>query len=539
MPSRTDVLVPRRLAAALRELGVDTVFGLMGDGNLHHLIDFDDLGGTVVTAVTEGAAVSMADGYARVGSRLGVASVTHGPGATNMLTALVEAVRARTPLIVLTGDTVSRPDHLQALDLRALATVAGAGYHRVLRAEDVAGDLDAVVRRVLRSGTPVLFDVPVDLHGTEAAEAPILRPVDLGAGPAPGADDLDRALGVLASARRPVILAGRGAAGSRDEILRLAAVLGAPVGTTLLGKGLFAGEPLDLGVIGTLSSEVTARTVGDADCVLVLGAGLNRYTTVDGSLFAGAAVVHVDHDALRLSGAAAVGVVADVGAAVLAMTELLVEVEHPGSSGHPADLAERLAAHDPYDEFTDRSGVDTLDGRTVMLALDAVLPRERVVVTDTGRFVYAPWRYLGVAAPTDFVHTCNFASIGLGLGTAIGAAVASGRLTVAVVGDGGGLMNLLELSTAVRLGLPLVVVVCNDGAYGMEYRHLVHAGLDPSPARCAWPDFVEIGRALGADAITVRTREELDRAGELFAEVRRPLLLDVRCDPSVDVGEAS
>ena len=90
-----------------------------------------------------------------------------------------------------------------------------------------------------------------------------------------------------------------------------------------------------------------------------------------------------------------------------------------------------------------------------------------------------------------------------------------------------------------RLGLPLVVVVCNDSAYGMEYRHLVNAGLDPAPARCDWPDFTDLARALGADARTVRTREDLAGLEEAFTAVRRPLLLDVRCDPAVDVGETS
>ena len=158
-----------------------------------------------------------------------------------------------------------------------------------------------------------------------------------------------------------------------------------------------------------------------------------------------AAVVQVDRDPVRLGGPAevAVGIVADVGATVVAMTEMLDLAEHRPATGHPPDLAARLAARDPYAEFADSSGPDTLDVRTAMLELNRLLPSERVVVTDTGRFVYGPWRHLEVVRPTDFAHTCNFASIGLGLGTAIGAAVATGRLTVAVLGDGGGMMNLL------------------------------------------------------------------------------------------------
>ncbi|WP_436700594.1 thiamine pyrophosphate-binding protein [Nocardioides sp. BYT-33-1] len=527
----------RRVATALRELGVETVFGLMGEGNMRPLIDFAGLGGSVVAATTEGAAVSMADGYARVGRRLGVASVTHGPGATNALTALTEAVRARTPLLLLTGDTPPREDHLQRFDLRGLAALAGAGYVRVGAAADAAADVARATRRAATESRPVLLDLPVPLQRLDVADGPPLRPPSPLRPGAPGEEELDRALGILAGARRPVILAGRGALDARDEIVALAHCVGAPLGTTLLGKGLFAGEPLDLGVIGTLASGRALETVQAADCLLVLGAGLNRYTSVDGALLEGRAVVQVDRDPARISAAAEVGLVADVRRTAASMREQLIAAGQEPATAHRGDLAALLAA-EAAGPVASADGPDTLDPRTVMRWLDRVLPADRVVVTDTGRFVSAPWRLLSVRSPADFAHTCNFASIGLGLGTALGAAVAARRATVAVVGDGGGVMNLVELATAVRLGLPLLVVVCNDGAYGMEYRHLRAEDDDPSPARCVWPDFAAVARALGARAATVRTRADLEaldgRVAALGSDGAGPLLVDVRCDPDVD-----
>ena len=150
----------------------------------------------------------MSDGYARVGDRLGVASVTHGPGVTNALTALTEAVRAR-PARGPDGRhrAATRPSSSPGPARRR--GVAGAGYHRVLRAEHVAADLESVVRRVLTARRPVLFDLPVDLHRHEVVDEPRLHPIAVPSSGAPAPDDLDRALGVLASARRPVILAGR------------------------------------------------------------------------------------------------------------------------------------------------------------------------------------------------------------------------------------------------------------------------------------------------------------------------------------------
>ncbi|MBM7518763.1 thiamine pyrophosphate-binding protein [Nocardioides nitrophenolicus] len=529
-----------RVALALRELGVERIFGLMGEGNLRPLIDFDRLGGVVVAATTEGAAVSMADGYARVGRRLGVASVTHGPGATNALTALTEAVRARTPLLLLTGDTPPRDDHLQRFDLRGLAGLAGAGYLRVGAAADAAADVARAVHRAQRECRPVVLDLPVPLQRIDVADGPPVRLVPPPRPGVPDEDELDRALGVLAGARRPVVLAGRGALDAREEIRDLGRILGAPLGTTLLGKCLFAGEPLDLGVVGTLATDVALETVQAADCLLVLGAGLNRYTTVDGALVRGRPVVQVDRDPARISTAAEVGLVGDVRRTVVAMREQLTAAEHRPATAHRADLDRllRAAAERPV---AGADGPDTLDPRPVMRWLDRVLPAERVVVTDTGRFVYAPWRLLSVGSPERFAHTCGFASIGLGLGTALGAAVGSGRPTVAVLGDGGAVMSLVELATAVRLGLPLLVVVCNDGAYGMEYRHLRLDGEDPAPARRAWPDLAEVARALGARAATVRTRADLElvaaQVAGLGADGAGPLLLDVRCDPDVDVAD--
>jgi len=536
------VKVPAAVAKALRDFGTDTVFGLMGDANMRFLVDFVGAGGRFVSAVDEGGAVSMADGYSRVGNRVGVASVTHGPGVANVVTALTEAVRARSALVVVTGDTASRPNHLQRFDLRGVADLTGAEYRRVLRAEDVSRDVAEVLHRVSVTRRPVLLDVPVDLHGEEVEDTSPRRnggPLRQAFGP--DEDALDRALGVVASARRPVVLAGRGAAlsGAREDLLELAELIGAPVATTLLSKDLFRGEPFDLGVAGTLGSRVSTETILAADCVIAFGAGLNDYTTAEGSLLADKAVVRVDVDPHRWECTAQVDVlvVGDARTTARAMVEQLRAVGHRPGGFRSERLAAELAAYDPREEFVDRSGADTLDPRTALIRLDELLPADRVVVTDTGRFVYAPWRYLHVPEPTAFTHTLNFASIGLGIATAIGAAAAApDRLTVAVVGDGGGMTGMVELVTAVRSGLPLVVVVCNDGAYGMEYRALERAGADPTPSLLSWPDFPAVARAYGADGVTVRTMAELEAAVvRLGAAPQVPFVIEIRTDPTVDI----
>ena len=172
------------------------------------------------------------------------------------------------------------------------------------------------------------------------------------------------------------------------------------------------------------------------------------------------------------------------------------------------------------------------------LELDDLLPADRLVVSDTGRFIYPTWKYLEVGRPGHFVHTLNFASIGLGLATAIGAAVAEPeRLTVAVVGDGGGLMSIHELITAVRHRVPLVVLICNDGAYGMEYRYLDDAGLDPSLSLLPGADFTRIAEAMGCRAVRVTALDDLGAIPDLVADMeRRPLIVELMTDPRHDPG---
>jgi acetolactate synthase I/II/III large subunit len=155
--------VHARVAQTLRAAGIDTMFGLMGDANLFVAISYiEEHGGRFVPALDEGGAVSMADGFARTSGQIGVASVTHGPGVTNTLTALTEAVRARSHLVLLTGDTPSMTDHLQRFDIRAAAALAGADYVRIAGPSTAAEQLWQALSTVAATSTPVVVDVPLD-----------------------------------------------------------------------------------------------------------------------------------------------------------------------------------------------------------------------------------------------------------------------------------------------------------------------------------------------------------------------------------------
>ncbi|WP_436698430.1 thiamine pyrophosphate-binding protein [Nocardioides sp. BYT-33-1] len=527
--------VSTAVARTLLASGVGTLTGLMGDGNIPHVVAFIEHGGRFVPTVDESAAVSAADGMARTTAGLGAASVTHGPGFTNTLTALTEAVRARSPLLLLTGDTPSVPHHLQRFDLEKAARLTGAEYVRVTRPDDAVGRLAWAVRHAVQRSQPVVFDIPLDLATAPCAEPVAAVSVDR---PRPLPDDasLDAALGILASARRPVVLAGRGAAGAREELLLLAGQLGAPVATTLLAKGMFAGEPGDLGVAGTVGRTESLRLLAESDCVVAFGAGLNRFTTADGLVGSRGAVVQVDSDpdALGRHGTPAATVVGDAAITAGRMGALLAEsgpaAPYWPGAWDPAAPPERVAVGE------DGSGLDLA---AALRIVDAALPRDRLVVSDTGRFVYTAWRELNVAAAGDFVHTLNFASIGLGIATGVGVSLAHrDRLTLVVAGDGGAMMGLGELATAVRERLPLLVLVANDAAYGMEFHHLRGAGRDPDHARMAWPDFADVARGYGAEGHTVRTLAELGKVLDTLDPVPAgPVVLALELDPATIAGE--
>jgi acetolactate synthase-1/2/3 large subunit len=537
--------VYQAIAAALRDLGVTTLFGLMGDANVLYVAEYRELPDTAfVNSVIEGGAVSMADGYARFSGKVGVVSVTHGPALANTLTALIEAVRARTPLVLITGDTPGQVrDHFQVLDINAFASLAGAGYVQVREASECVEDVALAFHLAASQHRAVVLNIPVDFLTAEVSYSrpPIRARNEAGFGPADDSDELDAALGVIASARRPLIIGGRGAAGetAKREILRLGDLTGAALGTSLLGKDLFDGHPFSVGIVGTLGHSLSVDIAAQSDCVIAFGASLNKYTTNEGTLFDGRRVIQCDISPDRLAryGPADIQLLGDAAVVAKALADRLEESGIRNTGFRTDSLRAAIAAIGGHDDFVARNALGKVDMRSAMVALDAVLPDDRIVVTDSGRFIYAPWRYLHVPKAGDFAHTISFGSIGLGLGTAIGAAFAQPmRTVVLVVGDGGGMMTIAELQTACRYGLKLIMVVLNDGCYGAEYTKLQSFNLDPAHALLEWPSFAEVAAALGAESHTVSTLGELEDLAVLTEAPKRPVLVDVRCDPAVDIA---
>jgi thiamine pyrophosphate-dependent acetolactate synthase large subunit-like protein len=399
-------------------------------------------------------------------------------------------------------------------------------------------DVARAVHRARSERRSVVLMLPLDVQAMEldGAAATVVGAAALHP-PAPARDAVARAAALLDSARRPAIIAGRGAAlaGAGPALRELGERTGAVLATSAVANGLFHGDPFAVGISGGFSSPVAVRLLAESDVVLAVGAALNQWTTRHGTLLhPEAQVVQVDlePEAIGIHRPVELGVVGDAAATAAALLEAVAP--GPGSRRTP-ELAAEIAAGRWRDQPYDEAGGDALlDPRTLSIALDDLLPAERTVVVDSGHFMGWPSMYLRVPDAAGFVFPQAFQCVGLGLGNAIGAAVARpDRLTVAALGDGGALMALPELETLGRLGLPLLVVVYDDAAYGAEVHHFRPQGHAVDLAQFPETDFAALAEAAGCRGLTARTVDDLDGVRDWLAHRDGPLVLDAKLDPDV------
>ena len=518
-------LVGRTLAG----LGAGTAFGVVGSGNFEVTNALRAGGVRFVAARHEGGAASMADAYARISGKVPVLSLHQGCGLTNAMTGLTEAAKSRTPMLVLAADSAGASVLSNfRVDQDGLAAAVGAVPERVHSAASAVADTVRALRIARQERRTVVLNLPLDIQAQPAFELPSPPPVPGPAPVRPDAGSVTALAGLLASAERPVFIAGRGARGSREPLRALASRCGALLATSAVAHGLFHGDEFAMGISGGFSSPVAAELIVGADLVVGWGCALNMWTTRHGALLsphAKLAQVDVEQAALGAHRPIDLGVVGDV--ACTASDVLAVAEEREGY--RTADVAARIAAGRWNDvEHDDLSRGGRIDPRTLSKLLDELLPAERIVSIDSGNFMGYPRAYLSVPDEQGFCFTQAFQSIGLGLGTAIGAALARpDRLPVLGTGDGGLHMALSELDTAVRLGLPLVVIVYNDAAYGAEIHHFGDA--DMTTVRFPDSDFAAIGRGFGCAGVTVRSAEDLFAVREWLARPRTaPLVIDAK-----------
>lgn len=520
---------------------VDHVFGVMGNGNAYFLDALTRQTDARFTAVRhEAGAVVAADAFHRASGRLAAATTTYGAGFTNTLTALAEAVQAHVPLVLVVGDEPTSGPRPWDVDQIAMASAVGARTYTVGRA-DAAATTVIAVEHALTYRVPTVLAIPYDVATLDTGPVPETPAPRL---PAPlavrgaFADGVVREIAAaLANARRPLLLAGRGAwvAGAGEALGAVADATGALTVTTALGRGIFPRPEHDLGVAGGFGTEGAMALVREADVAVVVGASLNQFTMRFGDLFApGCRVFQVD-----VAPAATHPHVGGYvrGDATVVAEAVLKELDGATPSGwrESVDLS-TVRRHEPGDG-TAADG--RLDPRSAAARLAELLPEDRVVVSDGGHFLGWSNMYWPVSSPDRMVMVGTaFQAIGLGFPSVLGAALARPESTVVLTtGDGGGLMALSDLESAVRVaGGRGIAVVWNDGAYSAEMHLYGRKGLAQEPMLIPDVDFAGVATALGAQGVAVRTVEDLEvlTAWRARPADERPfLLLDLRVSGTI------
>ncbi len=539
------MLVSDAVGTVLTRLGATTVFGVVGSGNFHVTNALIAGGARFVAARHEGGAACMADGWARVTGEVGLLSVHQGPGLTNAMTGIIEAAKSRTPLLVLAADVAGSAVRSNfRIDVAALAASVGAEAGRLHSPGSAVADVIRAYRTAQAQRRTVVLAMPLDVQAAQCdppviPPSPPLRPCP------PGTEAAAELARVLASAQRPVFVAGRGArvADARADLERLADACGALLATSAAAKGLFRGNPWDLDVSGGFATPLAAELIGAADLIVGWGCGLNMWTMRHGRLIGpDTTVVQVDDEVSAIGAHRSVDL-AVLGDVAQTCRAVLAELAGPAGPGYRSpELQARVAREGrwrdvPYpDEGTrggDGPGEDRggrIDPRTLTIALDDLLPAGRMVAVDSGNFMGYPSMFLSVPDARAFCFTQAYQSVGLGLASAIGAALAQpDRLPVAALGDGGALMGVSELETVVRLRLPMVIVVYDDEAYGAEVHHFGPDGHALDTVRFPPADIAAIGRGFGCAGVTIRGPQDLAPVREWLAGPRdRPLVIDAK-----------
>lgn len=495
----------------------EVLFGLMGNGNAFFTANLTARGLPYISARHEAGTVAMADAYYRASGKIAAATVTYGAGFTNSLTALTEAAKARTPLVLVIGEApTSGP---RPWDIDQLMVARGLGVQTLtVTARNAARLTEEAFTTARTERRPVILSIPYDLSNAVAEAQEPAAPQEPGERAVPDAAVVEQLASLLNRSRRPLILAGNGSviSGAGPAIVELGDKIGALFATSVMARNSLD-TPWDLGIAGGFARSGPLHLMRSADLILVLGASLNAFQTRYGSLFADdAEVIQVDELNAATHERVTRFVQADARELASALTAAVSAVDGGWRSQHPEVCTESFAHDRPADEF---AADGRLNPRAVAQQLDALLPAERTIVQDGGHF--CGWIPMYCQAPDPqglmMVGTA-FQSIGLGIPAAVGAAAARpDRTTVLIAGDGGALMALADLESAVRAIPSGVMVIFNDAAYGAEIHQYAARGLDDTAMQIPEVDFSALGRSLGAQGVKMHSLADLQVLKEWLA----------------------
>ncbi|MBE6653860.1 MAG: biosynthetic-type acetolactate synthase large subunit [Ruminococcaceae bacterium] len=524
------------LVETLIEQGAEVVFGYPG-GQVLNIYDSlylkSDRIKHIITAHEQGAAHA-ADGYARATGKVGVVIATSGPGATNLVTGLANAMLDSVPMVAITGNVPCNllgKDSFQEVDIVGVTIPVTKHNFMVTKTEDLADTIRQAFR-IAKSGRPgpVLVDIPKDvqINTAEYEPVPVVEPFELKTA---SEDAIEAAAAMIAQSKKPYIYCGGGviSAGAEKELALLAEKMDAPVGCSMMGlTALPVSNKRNLGMTGMHGHFVASKAKNDADLVITLGARFSNRATGNVAKFCqGAKMIHIDIDAAELDKNVIVdlGIQGDVKDAIARIIEKIAPASHP-------DWWKEIEEIKKFEAENTAPQIGSLTPYDVIETVNSYLPDDTPVATDVGQHQMWTAQKYRFETPRTFLTSGGLGTMGFGMGAAIGGCVATGKRTVLFTGDGSFGMNLNEMTTAVSQNLPLIVVILNNGVLGMVRQwqaafynqHYSQTTLERKT------DFPALARAFGAKGFAVTNVDELHAAMKEAVGTNGTVLIDCAID---------
>ena len=554
--SGADILIE-----ALTDLGVEVVFGYPG-GAVLPIYDalFKQKRIRHILVRQEGGAAHAAEGYARSTGKPGVVLVTSGPGATNAVTGMADALMDSIPMVVITGQVAT---HLIGSDAFQEADTVGITRHctkhnYLVKDPAKLGEIVHEAFHIATSGRPgpVLIDLPKDV---QVASAPYRK---LGAAPHKGyhpqvkADTklIETAVEMLAAAERPILYTGGGVINSgpgASQVLReLARITGAPVTSTLMGLGAFpASSPQWLGMLGMHGTYEANLAMNQADLIVALGARFDDRVTGRLDAFSPhSKKIHVDIDRSSINKTVRVdlGIVGDVGRAMEDMVKLWKARAYP-----PARLDSWFKR---IDEWREKKSLDFRQSKTEIMPQHAIQrlwaathTKKPIISTEVGQHQMWAAQHFHFEQPNKWLTSGGLGTMGYGLPAAIGAQVGNpNALVIDIAGDASILMNIQEMATATQYRLPVKVFILNNEWMGMvrQWQELTYSGRYSQSYSDSLPDFVKLAESFGWKGIRIEGAQELDAGIAEMLAYDGPVMVDCQvmkaanCFPMIPSGAA-
>ena len=529
----TEMNTARLLVQCLENEGVEYVFGLPGEENLHMLQALKDSSIQFITTRHEQGAAFMADVYGRLTGKAGVCLSTLGPGATNLMTGVADANLDRAPLVAITGQVGTDRMHIEShqyLDLVAMFSPVTKWNTQIVR-PSITPEVVRKAFKLAQTEKPgaVHIDLPENIAAMPVDGHP-LRP-DAREKVYASFSSIERAAAAISQAKNPMILVGNGAIRARagEALTAFAEQLNIPVANTFMGKGIIPYKhPLALWAVGLQQRDYISCGFDHTDLVICIGYDLIEYSPKRWNPTGETPIVHIDMtpaevDQSYIPLAEVVGDICD------SLEEIAKRVDRTGKPA-PYAIGLRAEIQSDYEEYAKDDGFP-LKPQKLIYDLRQVMGPEDIVISDVGAHKMWMARHYHCDRPNTCLISNGFAAMGIAIPGAVAAKlVAPTRKVVAVTGDGGFMMNAQELETALRVGTPFVTIIFNDGGYGLiEWKQFNQFG-ESNFVHFTNPDFVKLAESMGLKGYRVQSSVDFIPTLKEALEQSVPAVIDCPVD---------